>query len=71
MPPDANDIAQGNGIYFNGVADGIDCDCCGDRWYPVTMTTHRHSLHHTVMVVVLLSTVTVTITWTMLAITGL
>lgn len=32
---DANAIAQQNGIYFNGVADGVDCDCCGDRWYPV------------------------------------
>ena len=32
---DANSIAQQNGIYFNGVADGVDCDCCGDRWYPV------------------------------------
>jgi len=32
----ANTIAQDNGIYFNGVADGIDCDCCGDRWYPVS-----------------------------------
>ena len=32
---DANRIAQDNGIYFNGVADGVDCDCCGDRWYPV------------------------------------
>jgi hypothetical protein len=21
------------GIYFNGVDDGIDCPCCGDRWY--------------------------------------
>ena len=31
----ANRIAQDNGIYFNGVADGVDCDCCGDRWYPV------------------------------------
>jgi len=20
------------GIYFNGVEDGRDCDCCGDRW---------------------------------------
>ena len=30
---DANAIAQQNGIYFNGVADGVDCDCCGDRWY--------------------------------------
>lgn len=19
-------------IYFNGVEDGIDCECCGDRW---------------------------------------
>ncbi|MGH6774737.1 DUF7296 family protein [Brucella tritici] len=20
------------GIYFNGCEDGIDCECCGDRW---------------------------------------
>jgi len=20
------------GIYFNGVEEGIDCECCGDRW---------------------------------------
>jgi hypothetical protein len=20
------------GGYFNGCADGLDCDCCGDRW---------------------------------------
>lgn len=20
------------GIYFDGVRDGMDCDCCGDRW---------------------------------------
>lgn len=31
----ANDIAQKHGIYFNGVADGIDCGCCGDRWHRV------------------------------------
>ena len=30
----ANSIANDIGIYFNGVKDGIDCDCCGDRWYP-------------------------------------
>ena len=31
----ANDIAQNSDhIYFNGVDKGIDCDCCGDRWYP-------------------------------------
>lgn len=31
---DANCRAREIGIYFNGVEDGIDCDCCGDRWYP-------------------------------------
>lgn len=28
----ANDIAEENYIYFNGVTKGIDCGCCGDRW---------------------------------------
>lgn len=31
----ANEIAETIGIYFNGCDDGIDCHCCGDRWYPV------------------------------------
>ena len=21
------------GVYFDGVTKGLDCDCCGDRWY--------------------------------------
>jgi hypothetical protein len=25
-------IAEKNGIYFDGVSKGLDCDCCGDRW---------------------------------------
>jgi hypothetical protein len=30
----ANAIATNKfGVYFNGVAEGRDCDCCGDRWY--------------------------------------
>jgi hypothetical protein len=33
---DANDLAEEKAkIYFDGCAAGIDCDCCGDRWYPV------------------------------------
>jgi hypothetical protein len=32
----ANAIAERVGIYFNGVDNGDDCDCCGDRWYPVS-----------------------------------
>lgn len=33
----ANDVAAlakglDMGIYLNGVRDGIDCGCCGDRW---------------------------------------
>ena len=29
----ATEIAMAAGMYLNGVADGSDCDCCGDRWY--------------------------------------
>lgn len=30
---EANRVAEDVvGIYFNGVSDGIDCECCGDRW---------------------------------------
>ncbi len=28
----ANSKAQDVGIYFDGCANGWDCDCCGDRW---------------------------------------
>lgn len=24
---------QDMGVYFDGCEKGIDCDCCGDRWY--------------------------------------
>lgn len=30
---EANGRAEEIGIYFDGVEDGCDCDCCGDRWY--------------------------------------
>lgn len=30
---DAKDKAEELGCYWNGVDDGIDCPCCGDRWY--------------------------------------
>ena len=34
---EANTIAQESaGVYFNGCEDNIDCECCGDRWYPVS-----------------------------------
>ena len=29
----ANDIARSMGVYFDGCSNGLDCDCCGDRWY--------------------------------------
>lgn len=29
----ANSIAESLGVYFDGVDDGRDCECCGDRWY--------------------------------------
>lgn len=30
---EANKKAQSIGIYFDGCEEGMDCDCCGDRWY--------------------------------------
>ena len=30
---EANYRAEQNGLYFNGCDAGLDCDCCGDRWY--------------------------------------
>lgn len=29
----ANEKAESIGIYFHGVSEGLDCDCCGDRWH--------------------------------------
>jgi hypothetical protein len=29
---DAIDKGMDVGIYFDGCAKGIDCECCGDRW---------------------------------------
>ncbi|WP_144666767.1 DUF7296 family protein [Bacillus altitudinis] len=30
---ESESIAEDLGVYFNGVDDGVDCGCCGDRWY--------------------------------------
>lgn len=32
---EANYLAKNYaGVYFNGCRTGMDCKCCGDRWYP-------------------------------------
>lgn len=31
---EADYIAEDLGLYWDGVRLEIDCDCCGDRWYP-------------------------------------
>jgi hypothetical protein len=33
---EANSLAENVGIYYDGSTDGVDCPCCGDRWYEVT-----------------------------------
>ena len=38
---DANAKAQHVGIYFNGCEDGLDCDCCGDRWHKAHRPLHQ------------------------------
>jgi len=30
----ADKRAEKIGIYFDGVENGYDCECCGDRWHP-------------------------------------
>lgn len=30
----ANSRAEEIGLYFNGCDTGVDCPCCGNRWYP-------------------------------------
>ena len=30
---EANRKAEEIGLYFDGVDKGMDCPCCGDRWY--------------------------------------
>lgn len=30
---EACEIAEEHGVYFDGIDEGIDCPCCGDRWY--------------------------------------
>jgi hypothetical protein len=30
---EADTTAQEHGIYFDGVREGTDCSCCGDRWH--------------------------------------
>jgi len=32
-PKVADAMAEINGLYFDGVLDELDCDCCGDRWH--------------------------------------
>jgi len=32
---EARKKAKDLGVYFNGVSKGLDCGCCGDRWYKV------------------------------------
>lgn len=29
---DSVNRAENIGLYFEGISDGIDCPCCGDRW---------------------------------------
>lgn len=31
---EADSIALDMGIYFDGCSKGIECNCCGDRWFP-------------------------------------
>ena len=42
---EANQLAQTHGIYFDGVRDEIDCECCGDRWYEANESDGYEEVH--------------------------
>jgi hypothetical protein len=31
-PEQADQAAENVGVYFDGISEGKDCACCGDRW---------------------------------------
>ena len=31
-PEQADQAAENVGVYFDGISEGKDCSCCGDRW---------------------------------------
>ena len=39
---EANQKAEGIGVYFDGVEEGIDCPCCGDRWAEMTELDEKY-----------------------------
>lgn len=39
-------IAEDLGCYWNGVDEGIDCPCCGDRWYKDCIEITDKTLGH-------------------------
>ena len=51
---DANDsdealgIAEMAGLYLYGMAKGVDCSCCGDRWHddPYEFDTQIEAIEH-------------------------
>jgi len=54
----ADERAEQLGIYFDGVNEGSDCECCGDRWYnasrysddPFSLSKYSFFWHDTVYV---------------------
>jgi hypothetical protein len=43
---EADAKASDIGIYFDGVSCGIDCECCGDRWYGSSEITDEEFLSY-------------------------
>lgn len=37
-------LAEDKGLYWDGVEKGIDCPCCGDRWYRYPQFIDLHKL---------------------------
>ena len=54
-PIKANFIALTKGIYFDGIAKGVDCSCCDDRWTPLKVESNGWAREPHIGVIPLLS----------------
>ena len=43
-PSEADAREESLGVYFNGIANGQDCNCCGNRWASVVAFRHYDTL---------------------------
>lgn len=45
---ESDEIALSLGVYFNGCEKGLDCSCCGDRWWGASQESESPMIYGTI-----------------------